>query len=46
MNKKDIQLEIVVIYTPKQNGRLERYMRTIVRNARSMMYSKEIPLYL
>ncbi|GBM93466.1 Retrovirus-related Pol polyprotein from transposon TNT 1-94 [Araneus ventricosus] len=46
LNKKGIQLETTAPYTPQQNGRSERDMRTIVESARSMMYSKELPLYV
>lgn len=33
-------------YTPEQNGRVEREMRTIMESARSMLYSRDIPLNL
>lgn len=46
LNKKGIQLETAAPYTPQQNGRSERDMRTIVESARSMIYSRELPLYL
>lgn len=46
LHKKGIQLETTAPYTPQQNGRSERDMRTIVESARSMIYSKEVPLYL
>ncbi|GBL79926.1 Retrovirus-related Pol polyprotein from transposon TNT 1-94 [Araneus ventricosus] len=46
LNKKDIQLETTAPYTPQQNERSERGMRTTVGIARSITYSKELPLYL
>lgn len=41
-----IELETTAPYTPEQNGRAERDMRTIVESARSMLYAKDVPLYL
>lgn len=32
-------------YTPEQNGRAEREMRTIIEFARSVLYAKNIPKY-
>lgn len=33
-------------YTPQQNGRAEREMRTIVESARSMLFNKNVPIEL
>jgi len=41
-----IILETTAPSTPEQNGRAEREMRTIVESARSMLYAKDVPLYL
>ena len=41
-----IQLETTAPYTPEQNGRAERDMRTIVESARSMIHAKQVPLTL
>lgn len=41
-----IELETTAPSTPEQNGRAERDMRTIVESARSMLYARDIPLYL
>jgi len=41
-----IELETTAPYTPEQNGRAERDMRTIVKSARSMLYARDVPLYL
>lgn len=43
---KGIQFEASAPYTPEQNGRSEREMRTVVESARSMIYSKKIPIPL
>lgn len=39
-----VQHQKSVIYTPEQNGRAEREMRTIVEAARSMLHSKNLAL--
>ena len=46
LSQKGIELETTAPYTPEQNGRAERDMRTIVESARSMLYAKDVPLYL
>lgn len=46
LSKMGIQLETTAPYTPEQNGRAERDMRTIVECARSMLYTKDIPTKL
>lgn len=43
MKKEGIKLETNPPYTPPQNGRVEREMRTIVECARSMLYDAETP---
>lgn len=45
-SENGIILETTGIYTPEQNGRCERDNRTIVENARSMLYTKDLPLEL
>lgn len=44
--KHGITLETTAPYTPEQNGKAERDLRTIVECARSMLYTKDIPTYL
>lgn len=46
LHKKGIELEPTAPYTPQQNGRAERNMRTIMESARSMLHSKNLPLFL
>lgn len=46
LSQNGIELETTAPYTPEQNGRTERDMRTIVESARSMLYAKDVPLYL
>ncbi|KAK9703865.1 hypothetical protein QE152_g29045 [Popillia japonica] len=43
---KGIQLETSAPYCHEQNGAAEREIRTIVESARSMLYTKDLPLYL
>lgn len=38
--------ECTAPYTPQQNGRAERELRTIVESARSMLYGRDLPLIL
>lgn len=46
LDEKGIQHECTAPYTPEQNGRAERELRTIVECARSMLYARDVPLYL
>lgn len=46
LSSQGIELETTAPYTPEQNGRSERDMRTIVESARSMLYARDVPLYL
>lgn len=39
-------MDIKVRIYPEQNSRIERDMRTIVESARSMICSKQVPIYL
>lgn len=41
-----IELETTAPYTPQQNGRSERELRTIMESVRSMLYAKKLPQYL
>jgi transposase InsO family protein len=43
LDKFGIKHETSVPYTPQQNGKAERSMRTIVEAARTMLYSKNLP---
>lgn len=44
LESKGIQHERTAPYTPQQNGRAEREMRSIMETARTMLYAKNIPL--
>ncbi|CAK1594594.1 unnamed protein product [Parnassius mnemosyne] len=46
LNSEGIVHERTAPYTPEQNGRVEREMRTIMESARSMLYSRDISLDL
>lgn len=46
LEKEGIVHELTAPYTPEQNGRIERENRTIVESARSMLYARDVPLYL
>jgi hypothetical protein len=46
MKKYGIEHECSAPYTPEQNGRAERELRTIVESARSMLYARDVPIYL
>ena len=46
VSQREITLETTAPSTPEQNARAEHDMRTIVESARSMLYAKDIPLYL
>lgn len=46
LESEGITHELTAPYTPEQNGRAEREMRTIVESARSMLYGRNVPLYL
>ena len=45
---KDIgaEHELTAPYTPEQNGRAERELRTIMESARAMLFSRKLPNYL
>src|SRR5580765_4598794 len=43
LDKFGIKHETSVPYTPQQNGKSERSMRTIVEAAKTMLYSKNLP---
>lgn len=43
LESKGITHECTAPYTPQQNGRSERELRTIMESARSMLYAKDIP---
>lgn len=44
LESKGISHECTAPYTPQQNGRSERELRTIMESARSMLYAKDMPL--
>lgn len=46
LDKEGIVHERTAPYTPEQNGRAERENRTIVESARSMLYTRDVPLDL
>ncbi|CAG9135946.1 unnamed protein product [Plutella xylostella] len=46
VEKEGIFHEFTAPYTPEQNGRAERELRTIVESARSMLYARNVPLNL
>lgn len=46
LERKGIVHECTAPYTPQQNGRAERELRTIMESARSMLYAKDVPLNL
>lgn len=46
LTQKGITHECSAPYTPQQNGRAERELRTIMESARSMLYAKDIPTNL
>ncbi|GBP45809.1 Retrovirus-related Pol polyprotein from transposon TNT 1-94 [Eumeta japonica] len=46
LDKEGIVHELTAPYTPEQNGRAEREIRTIVESARSMLYARDLPLDL
>lgn len=46
LDKEGIIHECTAPYTPEQNGRAERELRTIVESARSMLYARDVPLEL
>lgn len=46
LEKNGITHERTAPYTPQQNGRAERELRTIMESARTMLYAKAIPLNL
>lgn len=41
-----IKFEVSAPYTPQQNGRAEREIRTLTESGRSMIYSRSLPTYL
>lgn len=46
MQEHGITHEVSAPYTPEQNGRAEREMRTLVEAARTMLFAKNLPKYL
>lgn len=46
LSSKGIQHETSAPFTQEQNGKSERENRTVVESARSMLYTKDLPLYL
>lgn len=46
LEDKGIKHECTAPYTPQQNGRAERELRTIMESARSMLYAKDVALNL
>ncbi|KAK7792162.1 hypothetical protein R5R35_007718 [Gryllus longicercus] len=46
LKREGIILENTSPYTPQQNGRIEREMRTVMESARSMMHAMNTPKYL
>jgi hypothetical protein len=44
LEHKGINHECTAPYTPHQNGRAERELRTIMESARSMLYAKDVPI--
>lgn len=43
LDKKGITHQTSVIYTPEQNGKVEREMRTVVETVRTMLLTKNLP---
>lgn len=46
LESEGILHELTAPYTPEQNGRAEREIRTIMESARSMLYARSVPLNL
>jgi len=46
LSKHDITAERTAPYSPQQNSRAERDMRTIVESARAMLYNADLPMEL
>lgn len=46
LNQNGIVHECTAPYTPQQNGRAERELRTIVESARTMLYGRSLPMKL
>lgn len=46
LDSQGISHELTAPYTPEQNGRAEREIRTILESARSMLYARNVPLNL
>lgn len=46
LESKGISHECTAPYTPQQNGRAERELRTIMESARTMLYAKDTPFKL
>lgn len=44
LESKGIQHERTAPYTPQQNGRAKRELRSIMETARTMLYAKNVPL--
>lgn len=43
---RGIKVEYTALYTPEQNGKIERENRTIVECARIIILAKNLPLFL
>lgn len=46
LGKEGIVHECTAPYTPEQNGRVEREIRTVVESARSMLYARDVSMDL
>ena len=46
LKKKGITHELTVPYSPQKNGVAERFNRTLIEMARSMMHGKDVPKHL
>lgn len=46
LNEEGIEHQISTAYTPEQNGKAEREMRTMTEAARTMLIAKNLPKYL
>lgn len=45
LHKKGIELEPSAPYTPEQTDKAKKNMRTIMERARTLLYSKNLPLF-
>lgn len=46
LNEEGIEHQTSTAYTPEQNGKAEREMRTMTETARTMLIAKNLPKYL